>query len=126
MSWLAYETCKTCGRQVYDGNISNTAECLEFQIFDTALHIRRRVRPSHTSDAGVGSVYAREPDAFYGYFRSPVRQLSARQFPVEYKRGVLYTIIGAWLSNPPISRIFWERVGNSQELLPFLSTGCFV
>ena len=50
----------------------------------------------------VGSVDAREPDAFNGYLRSPVRQLSARQFPFEYIRGVLYTIIGAWLSNPPI------------------------
>ena len=114
MSWLAYETCKTCGGQVYNGSISNTAKRLEFQSFDTAPHIRRRVRPSHTSDALVRSVDARGPDAFYGYLRSPVRQLSARQFPLDYLRGVLYTIIGAWLSNPPIS-LFSTKVCNARQ-----------
>ena len=87
MSWLAYETCKTCERQIYDGSFSNTAEWLEFQIYDTAPHIRRRVRPSHTSDSRVGPVDAQEPDAFYGGPRSPVRQLSSPQSLIKYLMG---------------------------------------
>ena len=56
-----------------------------------------------SSDARVRSVDAQKPDAFYGYLRLPVRQLSARQFPLGYPGGVLYELVGAWLRNPPIS-----------------------
>ena len=74
----------TYERQVYDGTISNTAERLEFPISDTAPRIRCHDQPRHTHDAQVGSVDVQEPDAFYGDLRSPVRQLSALQSPLEY------------------------------------------
>ena len=98
MSLLAYETCKTCERQVYNGTISKTAGWLEFQIFDTTPHICRCVQTRHTSASRVGSLDAQEPDAFYGDLRSLIWQLSVLQSSLQYARGVLYKLVRAWLS----------------------------
>ena len=97
---LLQSSSKTCVRSVLSTQIEFMALCLNSQIFNTALWIRRYGRLFNTCGGQVVFVDAQEQGACSGDFGSQIRRPSV--LPRPQKCINFMSIAVAWLSNPPI------------------------